>query len=348
MKTAELLETLRTRQPLSWRQVRDRLPLSLPRQSRLDLASDDRYPRESDYGGGSAIVDFLDMKDGWAGPGTFAPSRMIIRNARAFLSRVSAVSRIVPCVSPSPRGTINITYYLDEDRDISVEVGDDELASSTNLDRDDLFLVWNRDDAIPRQLLEALAQGRPLTRSWRMVRQMTSAEDYPDHVDDAEQLLRAVLTRHHIERIPLPDGTLRLRISRDFFLPFRSDEIGLSAFRELAGKDTIRRHADSMFSYCGFGRTQCADMREIDAEVEAAPIPKAPEHANIDLSGLLTEEDIRLYQAASEATPHGKIRPVNPHACRKVYAVLDLLRERFTVEWDPESKGYRKAIRRPR
>ena len=46
-----------------------------------------------------------------------------------------------------------------------------------------------------------------------------------------------------------------------------------------------------MFSYCGFGRTQCADMREIDAEVEAAPIPKAPEHANIDLSGLLTEED---------------------------------------------------------
>lgn len=118
--------------------------------------------------------------------------------------------------------------------------------------------------------------------------------------------------------------------------------------RELAGKDTIRRHADSMFSYCGFGRTQCADMREIDAEVEAAPIPKAPEHANIDLSGLLTEEDIRLYQAASEATPHGKIRPVNPHACRKVYAVLDLLRERFTVEWDPESKGYRKAIRRPR
>ena len=85
-----------------------------------------------------------------------------------------------------------------------------------------------------------------------------------------------------------------------------------------------------------------------DAEVEAAPIPKAPEHANIDLSGLLTEEDIRLYQAASEATPHGKIRPVNPHACRKVYAVLDLLRERFTVEWDPESKGYRKAIRRPR
>lgn len=127
---------------------------------------------------------------------------------------------------------------------------------------------------------------------------MTSAEDYPDHVDDAEQLLRAVLTRHHIERIPLPDGTLRLRISRDFFLPFRSDEIGLSAFRELAGKDTIRRHADSMFSYCGFGRTQCADMREIDAEVEAAPIPKAPEHANIDLSGLLTEEDIRLYQAA--------------------------------------------------
>lgn len=177
---------------------------------------------------------------------------------------------------------------------------------------------------------------------------MTSAEDYPDHVDDAEQLLRAVLTRHHIERIPLPDGTLRLRISRDFFLPFGSDEIGLSAFRELAGKDTIRRHADSMFSYCGFGRTQCADMREIDAEVEAAPIPKAPEHANIDLSGLLTEEDIRLYQAASEATPHGKIRPVNPHACRKVYAVLDLLRERFTVEWDPESKGYRKAIRRPR
>ena len=84
MKTAELLETLRTRQPLSWRQVRDRLPLSLPRQSRLDLASDDRYPQESDYGGGSAIVDFLDMKDGWAGPGTFAPSRMIIRNARAF------------------------------------------------------------------------------------------------------------------------------------------------------------------------------------------------------------------------------------------------------------------------
>ena len=80
MKTAELLETLRTRQPLSWRQVRDRLPLSLPRQSRLDLASDDRYPQESDYGGGSAIVDFLDMKDGWAGPGTFAPSRMIIRN----------------------------------------------------------------------------------------------------------------------------------------------------------------------------------------------------------------------------------------------------------------------------
>ena len=115
---------------------------------------------------------------------------------------------------------------------------------------------------------------------------MTSAEDYPDHVDDAEQLLRAVLTRHHIERIPLPDGTLRLRISRDFFLPFRSDEIGLSAFRELAGKDTIRRHADSMFSYCGFGRTQCADMREIDAEVEAAPIPKAPEHATISLSGL--------------------------------------------------------------
>lgn len=166
MKTTELLETLRTRQPLSWRQVRDRLSLSLPRQSRLDLASDDRYPQESDYGGGSAIVDFLDMKDGWAGPGTVAPSRMIIRNARAFLSRVSAVSRIVPCVSPSPRGTINITYYLDEDRDISVEVGDDELASSTNLDRDDLFLVWNRDDAIPRQLLEALAQGRPLTRSW--------------------------------------------------------------------------------------------------------------------------------------------------------------------------------------
>ena len=103
-----------------------------------------------------------------------------------------------------------------------------------------------------------------------------------------------------------------------------------------------------MFSYCGFGRTQCADMREIDAEVEAAPIPKAPEHANIDLSGLLNEEDIRLYQAASETTPHGKIRPVNPHACRKIYAVLDLLRERFTVEWDPESKGYRKAIRRPR
>ena len=36
-----------------------------------------------------------------------------------------------------------------------------------------------------------------------MVRQMTSAEDYPDHVDDAEQLLRAVLTRHHIERTPI-------------------------------------------------------------------------------------------------------------------------------------------------
>lgn len=49
---------------------------------------------------------------------------------------------------------------------IPCNVCDDELASSTNLDRDDLFLVWNRDDAIPRQLLEALAQGRPLTRSW--------------------------------------------------------------------------------------------------------------------------------------------------------------------------------------
>ena len=96
-----------------------------------------------------------------------------------------------------------------------------------------------------------------------------------------------------------------------------------------------------MFSYSGFGRTQCADMRELAAEVEAARIPEAPRPAIIDLCGLLTEEDIRLYQAASEATPHGKIRPVNPHACRKVYAVLDLLRERFTVEWDPESKGYR-------
>ena len=72
MKTAELLETLRTRQPLSWRQVRDRLPLSLPRQSRLDLASDDRYPQESDYGGGSAIVDFLDII--WMRTGTY-PSR---------------------------------------------------------------------------------------------------------------------------------------------------------------------------------------------------------------------------------------------------------------------------------
>ena len=72
-------------------------------------------------------------------------SRMIIRNARAFLSRVSAVSRYRAMRFPLPReGTINITYYLDEDRDISVEVGDDELASSTNLDRDDLFLVWNR------------------------------------------------------------------------------------------------------------------------------------------------------------------------------------------------------------
>ncbi len=115
---------------------------------------------------------------------------------------------------------------------------------------------------------------------------MTFAEDYPDHVDDAEQLLRAVLTRHHIERIPLPDGTLRLRISRDFFLPFRSDEIGLSAFRELAGKDTIRRHADSMFSYCGFGRPSARICEKIDAEVRCRPIPKAPEHANIDLSGL--------------------------------------------------------------
>lgn len=113
---------------------------------------------------------------------------------------------------------------------------------------------------------------------------MTSAEDYPDHVDDAEQLLRAVLTRHHIERIPLPDGTLQLKISRDFFLPFKSDEIGLSAFRELAGKDTIRKHADSMFSYCGFGRTQCADMREIDAEVEAAPPFQRPRSTRTSIS----------------------------------------------------------------
>lgn len=148
---------------------------------------------------------------------------------------------------------------------------------------------------------------------------MTSAEDYPDHVDDAEQLLRAVLTRHHIERIPLPDGTLRLRISRDFFLPFRSDEIGLSAFRELAGKDTIRRHADSMFSYCGFGRTQCADMREIDAEVEAAPIPKAPEHANIDLSGLLTEEDIAyIRRPPRPRLMERSVRSILMHAARSM------------------------------
>ena len=51
---------------------------------------------------------------------------------------------------------------------------------------------------------------------------------------------------------------------------------------------------------------------------------------------------------ASARRRRGRTRPVNPQACRKVYAVLDLLRERFTVEWDPESKGYRKAIRRPR
>ena len=102
MRTATRLEELQTRQPLSWRQVRDRLPLSLPRQSRLDLTSDDRYPQESDYGGGSAIVDFLDMKDGWAGPGTFAPSRMIIRNARAFLSG-SLLSAVSCHAFPPPR-----------------------------------------------------------------------------------------------------------------------------------------------------------------------------------------------------------------------------------------------------
>lgn len=141
------------------KEMGDRFDLSeLPTVCRIDDG-----PKYRVYDGNRRVILAMLRK---AGPGTFAPSRMIIRNARAFLSRVSAVSRIVPCVSPSPRGTINITYYLDEDRDISVEVGDDELASSTNLDRDDLFLVWNRDDAIPRQLLEALAQGRPLTRSW--------------------------------------------------------------------------------------------------------------------------------------------------------------------------------------
>ena len=60
-------------------------------------------------------------------------------------------------------------------------------------------------------------------------------------------------------------------------------------------------------------------MREIDAEVEAAPIPKAPEHANIDLSGLLTEEDIRLYQAASEATlMERSVRSILMHAARSM------------------------------
>lgn len=61
-----------------------------------------------------------------------------------------------------------------------------------------------------------------------------------------------------------------------------------------------------------------------------------------DTSGTLPHTD------ASARRRRGRTRPVNPQACRKVYAVLDLLRERFTVEWDPESKGYRKAIRRPR
>ena len=47
---------------------------------------------------------------------------------------------------------------------------------------------------------------------------------------------------------------------------------------ETALENVERKHRGNgswkQYEYCGFGRTQCADMREIDAEVEAAPHSK--------------------------------------------------------------------------
>lgn len=114
---------------------------------------------------GRSIVGLLDLHDGWAGDGTFAPSQTVVRNTQTLLSRIDEHSSIRPCVNADPRGTVIITYYLPSGDDIEIEVGNTRIASSTSLEgRDDLFATWNARDGIPRRIIMALMTDADLVR----------------------------------------------------------------------------------------------------------------------------------------------------------------------------------------
>lgn len=124
---------------------------------------------------GTAIIDLLDLHDGWAGDGTFAPSQTVVRNTQTLLSRIDEHSSIRPCVNADPRGTVIVTYYLPGGDDIEIEVGNTRIASSTNLEgRDDLFAIWDAHDSIPAPILTTLGDKESPMLLWHFHHDPTS------------------------------------------------------------------------------------------------------------------------------------------------------------------------------
>lgn len=166
---------------------------------------------------------------------------------------------------------------------------------------------------------------------------MTS--ELPSTVSDDERLSRAILTRHHVHRVILDDGSTGLEVMRGFFFPFDQNDRGLSAFRRMAGMKVIKEHANGMFSYCGFGHALSGNLRDMNATVDAAPIPRAPEHANIGLADLISPDDVNGFTDAQKG------EPIDPSCRRRIDKVIDRLTRCFTITFDEDSKGYRKAMR---
>jgi hypothetical protein len=83
----------------------------------------------------SQLEEFSDLEDGWAGPGSLAPTKQILETAKS-IALVPGFVSLLPDISAMPNGTIAFDWETEEGS-ANLEIGVDSF--SFYLDRDGSF-----------------------------------------------------------------------------------------------------------------------------------------------------------------------------------------------------------------
>lgn len=111
--------------------------------------------------------DLMTMQDGWAGESTYAPGDEIIDNTRSLINEIRSRTGTLfknsmtwsnLNIAPNPRGTIDLTWYWSDGTDLSIEIGTNEAAGSTNHSSSNSYWRWRLEDKCPDEVIDLLSE----------------------------------------------------------------------------------------------------------------------------------------------------------------------------------------------